>query len=466
MNLESIKNVYFIGIGGIGMSALARWFHLNKFNVSGYDRTPTIITDALSDLGISIHFEDSIKNVSDEFKEKENTLIVYTPAIPHFHKEFNYFKNEGFEIMKRAQVLGLLTKDIDTIGVAGTHGKTTTSSLLAHLLKVGGVDCIAFLGGIPVNYQSNFIANNGDFKNAIAVVEADEFDRSFLQLYPNNAIITSMEADHLDIYNHHDALVDAFKSFVDKLPNGSRLVCSREAYKSLKPNMKKHTVDLYATNGNDIYAQNLRISSGKYIFDYVGNNDIVKDLELSLPGLHNVENALAAITIALDKGVTLTKIKEGIDSFKGVKRRFEFVFQEGGKTYIDDYAHHPSEIDAVVLAARQMYPNKKLAVIFQPHLFTRTRDFMNGFVNSLSKVDELFLLDIYPAREVPIVGVNSKVLFDKIELEKKELVTKDNLIDFITKSDADVIMTLGAGDIDQLIVKIKETLESKFMSFS
>ncbi len=463
MNLENIHKVYFIGIGGIGMSALARWFHLNGFAVSGYDRTESFVTKGLTDLGIEVHFKDEVDCLSNEFKTKEDTLVVYTPAIPHFHKQYNYFKEKGFVLMKRAEVLGLLTKDIETIGVAGTHGKTTTSSLLAHLLKEGGVDCIAFLGGIPVNYQTNFIANEGDFKQAVAVVEADEFDRSFLQLYPNQAIVTSMEADHLDIYNHHAALVDAFKAFTDKLPKGGRLVCSKEAYKSLKPDLSRLAVDTYSIDAESIYADKLVIKDGKYIFDYVGDLGTVKGIALSLPGLHNVENALAAITIALDKGVPLEKIKPAIDSFKGIKRRFEFIVQEEDLAYIDDYAHHPSEIDAVVLAARQLYPNKKLAVVFQPHLFSRTRDFMKGFVNSLSKVDELYLLDVYPAREVPITGVTSEAMLDMIPLDNKMLVSKENVAEAIGASKAEILMTLGAGDIDQLTVQLKEVVQAKLM---
>ncbi|MFK7900340.1 MAG: UDP-N-acetylmuramate--L-alanine ligase [Cyclobacteriaceae bacterium] len=460
MKLTDFHSVYFIGIGGIGMSALAKWFTHNNYTVGGYDRGRTPLIEQLIADGINVHFEDSEKNITPEFKDANDTLIVYTPAIPLQHKELCYFKKNNFTVLKRSEVLGLITKDIETIAVAGTHGKTTTSSLLAHLLLEGGKNCTAFLGGIPANYQSNFIANKGSLDTAIAVVEADEFDRSFLKLFPTDAIITSIDPDHLDIYDTHESLIESFQLFATQVQESGEVVASKEVKTALDfQNAHVHSV-CYSINGSEIYTDNLRIQDGKYIFDYISDTQHINDLALSLPGMHNVENALAAITMALSKGVTPKDIKKGITSFKGIKRRFEFVLQNEKTVFIDDYAHHPLEVQAAVLAARQLYPTKKLTVVFQPHLFSRTRDFMQGFANNLSQVDELLLLDIYAARELPIAGIDSQHLLDQVTLKNKHLVNKNSLTNHLKKNRPEVIMTLGAGDIDQLIEPIKKVLMS------
>ena len=445
MNLKNIHNVYFIGVGGIGMSALARYFNANGKRVSGYDKTQTKVTDALVALGIDVHFEDAIKNIPPKFLSKERTLVVYTPAIPKNHIEYNYLNNEGFTILKRSEILGKITENTTCLAVAGTHGKTTTSSILGHIMQPS--KATSFLGGIAENYNSNLILGDDE----VSVVEADEFDRSFLQLSPNIACITSMDADHLDIYGEHDALIQSFNDFSDKV-SGSMVVAKGLPIKGFT-----YAIDEEA----DYIANNVRIEEGKYVFDVKTPSGNLENVILSLPGRHNVMNAMAALSLADQYGVSLEEIKQQISTFKGVQRRFSYKIDTEELVLIDDYAHHPTEINAVVNSVREMYPDEKVLAVFQPHLFSRTKDFIDDFANELSKFDELLLLDIYPARELPIEGVNSSWLLNKIELEKKELITKEKVVDKIKKSKAKIVCMLGAGDIGVLINEVVKTLKAK-----
>jgi len=444
VNLKNIQNVYFIGIGGIGMSALARYFKANGKNVAGYDKMQTKITNSLVNLGIEIHFEDSVKNISSNFLLKEKTLVVFTPAIPKNHKEFNYLKKEGFTILKRAEILGKITESTFCLAVAGTHGKTTTSSILGHIMQPSMAT--SFLGGIAENYNSNLILG----EDKVSVVEADEFDRSFLQLSPNIACITSMDADHLDIYGEHDALIQSFKDFSEKV-TGKMIVA-----KGLPIDGLTYAIDEYA----DYRAFNLKIEKGKYIFDVQTPKEVIENIELNLPGKHNVMNTLAALALASEYGVSLKEIKEQVKTFKGVQRRFTYRINTSEFVLIDDYAHHPTEINAVKNSVREMYPNEKVLVVFQPHLFSRTQDFVDDFAKELSLFDELLLLDIYPAREKPIKGVNSEWLLGKIELESKKLVSKEDLIKDIKKSDAKIVVMLGAGDVGVLVNDVVNELKN------
>jgi UDP-N-acetylmuramate--alanine ligase len=445
VNLKNIHNVYFIGIGGIGMSALARYFKTNGKNVAGYDKTLTHITNGLGELGIAIHFEDNVENIPSSFLPKEKTLVIYTPAIPKNHLEYNYLKNEGFTVIKRAEILGKITENTFCFGVAGTHGKTTTSSILGHIMQPS--KATSFLGGIAENYNSNLILGEDE----ISVVEADEFDRSFLQLSPNIACITSMDADHLDIYGDHEELIKSFNDFSKKVSD--KMIVA----KGLPINGLTYAIDEDA----DYKAFNLKIEKGKYIFDVKTPKDVVKNIELSLPGKHNVMNALVALAMANEYGISLELIKKQLKTFKGVQRRFSYKINTPELVLIDDYAHHPTEIKAVENSVRDMYPNEKVLAIFQPHLFSRTRDFIDDFATELSKFDELLLLDIYPARELPIEGVNSDWLLNKIELESKKLISKNNVITEIKKSSAKIIVMIGAGDIGVLINDVVQELKQK-----
>ncbi len=443
MNLKNIHNVYFIGIGGIGMSALARYFKSNGKKVAGYDKTQTNMTNALIELGVEIHFEDSVKNIPSSFLFKEKTLVVFTPAIPENHVEYNYLKNEGFSILKRAEILGKITENTYCLAVAGTHGKTTTSSILGHIMQPS--KATSFLGGIAENYNSNLILG----EDKVSVVEADEFDRSFLQLSPNIACITSMDADHLDIYGEHDALIQSFNDFSEKVTD--KMIVA----KGLPMDGLTYAIDEDA----DYRAFNLKIEKGKYIFDVQTPKEIIENIELRLPGNHNVMNALAALALANEYGISLKEIQQQIKTFKGVQRRFTYKINTEELVLIDDYAHHPTEINAVANSVREMYPNEKVLAVFQPHLFSRTQDFVDDFAKELSMFDELLLLDIYPAREKPIEGVNSEWLLNKIELGKKKLVSKENLIKDIKNSEAKVIVMLGAGDIGMMINEVVKELK-------
>ena len=445
MNLKQIHNVYFVGIGGIGMSAIARYFAVNGKEVAGYDKTPSAITQSLEEIGISIHFEDNIKNIPISFLNKKETLVVYTPAIPKQHLELNYFIDNGFSIVKRAEILGLITKNTFCFGVAGTHGKTTTSSILGHIME--SEKATAFLGGVSENYQSNLILG----EDKISVVEADEFDRSFLQLSPNIACITSMDADHLDIYGENEALQESFRDFSLKVSE-TLVVAKGLPLKGLT----------YAVNEEaDYQATNLRIQDGTYIFDVKTPVSDIKDVEFHLPGRHNVMNALAALAMADVYGVSLEIIKNKLASFRGVQRRFSYKIKSDKVVLIDDYAHHPTEINAVGNSVREMYPHQKVLAVFQPHLFSRTRDFVEDFAKALSKFDELLLLDIYPARELPIEGVNSSWLLDKVTIENKKLVAVEKLNEEVVNSEASVVVMIGAGDIGVMVEGVCQALIKK-----
>ncbi len=444
MNLKTIHNIYFIGIGGIGMSAIARYFSVNGKNVAGYDKNPSPITDSLQKLGVKIHFDDAIKSIPLSFLDKTETLIVYTPAIPKEHQELNYFIDNKFEVLKRATILGKITEDTFCLAVAGTHGKTTTTSILGHIMQPSLAT--SFLGGIAENYNSNLILGGDE----IWVVEADEFDRSFLQLSPNIACVTSMDADHLDIYGEADALQQSFREFANKVTE-TLIVAKGLPLPGLT----------YGVNeAADYKAFNLKIDSGKYIFDVQTPSAEIKNIEFHLLGKHNVMNALAAIAMADVYGVSLEVVKQQLKTFKGVHRRFSYRIKTENLVLIDDYAHHPTEINAVENSVREMYPKEKVLAVFQPHLFSRTKDFIDDFASALSKFDEVILLDIYPARELPIKGVTSSWLLEKMTLENKQLSTKENLINNIQKSSAKIITMLGAGDIGMLVNNVVNKLNS------
>ncbi|WP_338647384.1 UDP-N-acetylmuramate--L-alanine ligase [Flavobacterium sp. KS-LB2] len=445
MNLNQIHNVYFIGIGGIGMSNLARYFKNLGKNVSGYDKTPSALTNELIESGISIHFEDSIDAIPKDYYV-ENTLVIITPAVPKTHFEWNYFLERDFQVKKRAEVLGIITKDTFCFAVAGTHGKTTTSGILGHILQESGADVTAFIGGIVENYNSNLIGSG----KTVTVVEADEFDRSFLHLHPNIACITSMDADHLDIYGTSEAIEESFLEFASKIEDKSNLFITNEL-----------PIDgvTCAVNEDAVYnAFNVRIGNGSYVFDVQTPTEVIKDLHFGLPGRHNLMNALMAIAMAKLFGTPTDAIAKAIASFKGIKRRFSYQIKTKAKVYIDDYAHHPTEINAVHQAVRELYPNQKVLAIFQPHLFSRTRDFADDFAKSLSAFDEVVLLDIYPARELPMEGINSQWLMGKMTNSHKKIVAKDDLITTILASDASIIVTIGAGDIGELVPSIKKAI--------
>tara|TARA_B110000259_G_scaffold22890_1_gene23551 strand:+ start:4900 stop:6252 length:1353 start_codon:yes stop_codon:yes gene_type:complete len=442
VNLKNIHSVYFVGIGGIGMSAIARYFVANGKKVAGYDKTPSQITSDLEALGVEIHFDDSVKNIPILFLNKEETLVVYTPAIPKDHAAFNYFLDHKFNILKRAAVLGKITETTCCLAVAGTHGKTTTSSILGHVMVE--VNATSFLGGIAENYNSNLILGGAE----ISVVEADEFDRSFLQLSPNIACITSMDADHLDIYENPEALTSSFIEFSNKVSD--TLIVA----KGLPLNGLTYAIEEDA----DYKAFNLKIENGTYIFDVKTPTSEIKNIVFQLPGQHNVMNALAALAMADVYGIPLASIKKSLSTFKGVKRRFSYKIKTADFVLIDDYAHHPTEINAVAHSVREMYPNEEILVVFQPHLFSRTRDFIDDFAFALGKFDAVLLLDIYPAREIPIRGVDSNWLLSKIENKRKKLTQKNNLIKDIKNSTAKVVVMLGAGDIGVLVNEVTTAL--------
>ncbi len=444
MNLTQIKNVYFIGIGGIGMSALARYFATIGKEVCGYDKTETELTKELQNIGISVHFEDDINQIPTNFFV-ENTLVVYTPAIKQL-AEWEYFKEQNFVIKKRAEVLGIITKDTYCFAVAGTHGKTTTSSILAHILYESGVDITGFLGGIVENYNSNLVGSG----KTVTVVEADEFDRSFLHLYPNIACITSMDADHLDIYGDKESIEASFIEFADKMEDKSKLFITND--------LPLEGVSCTINKDGKFDAINVRIENSQYLFDVKTPTEIIQNIAFSLPGNHNLMNALMALAMAKLYGVENQKIITALASFKGIKRRFSYQIKTDNLVYIDDYAHHPTEINAVHQAVTELYPNQKVLAIFQPHLFSRTNDFIDDFAKSLSQFDEVILLDIYPARELPMEGITSLWLMSKMTNNHVKLVQKQDLINTILQSDKKIIVTIGAGDIGAMVDDIKESL--------
>lgn len=456
MNIENIHIVYFVGIGGIGMSALARWFKNRGVKVYGYDRTRTALTDQLSGEGISIHYTDDVTLIPNEVITASRTgCVVYTAAIPDNHTEFNYLKTLDIPVLKRSEMLGMISETAYTVAISGTHGKTTTSAMITHLLKHANRNVTALLGGISTNYKTNFITNHSGIDDMILVLEADEFDRSFLQLQPDYVVVTSMDADHLDVYENTRNIEISFNELVDKVGTGGRVLINDKLTDRIAWRENLYTYGLE----NGMYrAENIRITKGLFIFDFVDTEISIRDIQLHQPGYHNVENAVAAIKVCLDSGLNGDDIKQGLSTYRGVKRRFEYVINTSKLVYVDDYAHHPVEIDACLGSLRALYPSKRLTAIFQPHLYSRTRDFAAGFGSSLSAADEILLLDIYPAREKPIPGVTSKLIFEHIESENKKLLSREKVLPALDRDKLEVLATLGAGDIDQLVEPIKQML--------
>jgi UDP-N-acetylmuramate--alanine ligase len=451
-DLKSIKRLFFLGIGGIGMSALARYFKSQGAEVSGYDKTPTHLTEELESEGIHVMFEDDVEKMP-----KELDLVVYTPAIPRDHKGFNFYKDNGYELRKRSEVLGIISADKFTIAVAGSHGKTTVSSMIAHILTESGFGCSAFLGGIAVNYNSNFLLGQGD----VVVIEADEFDRSFHRLSPDMAVITAVDTDHLDIYGSKEAIDEAFLEFANKISEEGFLVIKNgQTINDRLPVLDKAFYSLHDTDA-DVYCSKYWVVDGGYLFNVSYYGTELKGFRLNIGGFHNIENAIAAITIALELKITEENIRKAITSFKGIRRRFEKILDNGKVVFIDDYAHHPEEIRVFLESVREIYPKQKITAIFQPHLFSRTKDLAEGFAKSLSLADEVILLDIYPARELPMEGVTSELIYDQLTSNEKLLIKKEQLLDTIkSKKDIEVLVTIGAGDIDKYVSGIKEILSN------
>lgn len=447
MNLNELKHIYFLGIGGIGMSALARYFMQKGMKVSGYDKTETKLTKLLEEEGIYLTFKDEVAEIPELID-----LVVYTPAIPSDHKQFNYFKTLKTPILKRSALLGELSKNKFTIAIAGTHGKTTITSLVAHIFITAGIKVSAFVGGITKNYNMNFV---GSADAEVVIAEADEYDRSFLTLSPDISLISSMDADHLDVYQNKMQLVESFKLFADQGKPNSHLIVNLRL-KSALGSKKCFTYNL--DNNADFYGDDIAIVNAAYEFNIHTNEGTLKDLQFKIPGRHNLENAIAAMTVAKLYGIKDQFIKEALSTYKGVERRFDILINRADCVYIDDYAHHPEELRACIQAVKEFYPGEKITGLFQPHLFSRTRDFADEFARSLEQLDELILLEIYPARENPIEGINAAFLLDKVNLKNKYLLTNEQALNFISDSKPRVLLTVGAGDIDKLVQPIKERL--------
>lgn len=442
------------------MSALARYFYAKGMNVGGYDRTESDITRNLQGEGMILHFDDNKDQIPALFNDAESTLIIYTPAVPEKHSELSYFRANGFTVLKRSQVLGFLSSGSNTIAVAGTHGKTTVSTMVSYFLRTGGIDCSAFLGGISRNFGTNMLIGT---ESDVIVAEADEFDRSFLQLEPWISVVTSIDEDHLDIYSGKTDLEDTFNAFLARTKRSGAIVYKRELSDQVRipEKVKSYTYSIVSKDA-DFYADNIRIQNGTYCFDLVWKDKTtITGLELGLPSRFNVENAIAAgaVTLLCNAGAGLEK---AIAGFKGIKRRFDKIFSDGGVVYIDDYAHHPEEIRACLTSVRELHSGKKITAVFQPHLYSRTRDFADAFASVLSLCDELILLDIYPAREEPIPGVTSEVIFNKINGCKKTMIDKSQLINMLEKSDVEVLVTMGAGDIDSFVEPINDMLHKRY----
>ncbi len=458
MNFNQIQVVYFLGAGGIGMSALVRYYLHAKKKVAGYDRTETILTQQLNEEGAEIHYKDSVAEIPDYCLNKDTTLVILTPAVPENHSESLFFKEKGFKIIKRAQALGEITHESKSLCIAGTHGKTTTSSMTAHLFRQSHIDCNAFLGGILKNYDSNLLLSD---KSDFTIVEADEYDRSFHWLNPYMAVITSADPDHLDIYGTPEAYYESFEKFTSLIrPNGCLII---KKGLNIHPKLAKD-VKIYTYSGNsegDFHADNIRIGNGEIVFDFITPTTKITDIQLGVPVKINIENGVAAMALAWLNGVTENEIRKAMASFKGPKRRFDFHIKTDKIVLIDDYAHHPDELKASITSVRELYPNHKISAIFQPHLYSRTRDFAPEFADSLSFLDELILLDIYPARELPIEGITSKIILDKVTSPEKTLLSKDELIPFVKEHDFDVLLIIGAGDVENYVLPIKEILEKR-----
>ncbi|MFN4246868.1 MAG: UDP-N-acetylmuramate--L-alanine ligase [Flavipsychrobacter sp.] len=452
MNVRALKRVYFVGIGGIGMSALARFFRSQGTVVNGYDRTETALTKQLVAEGMGVHYTDDI-NLLD----KETELVVYTPAIPKDHAELNWYRDNGYAVYKRSDVLQWITEALFSVTVAGTHGKTTISTMIAYLLRETGYGCNAFLGGISVNYNSNYWSSD----NATAVIEADEYDRSFLKLFPDIAVLTAMDADHLDIYGTAEEVEAAFIQYTKNIKPGGTLIAKHGLHRAKDLSASNIITYSLQNDAADVYGANIVQKDGGYIFDVIGKGWIVNGVHLPIGGMHNVENSIAAITVTQQLGIEAGLVKDALAGFKGIKRRFEYVVKNDKVVYIDDYAHHPEELAALIKSAKRLFAGRKCVVAFQPHLFSRTRDFADGFAESLSMADEVILLDIYPARELPIEGVTSQIIADRMGNPNHTILSKEGLIDYVKAAPLDLFITAGAGDIDKLVNPIKEILENK-----
>ena len=452
----NIKAVYFVGIGGIGMSAIARYFLSSGIAVAGYDRTPSELTEQLIREGALVHYEDNVELIPASFRDRESTLVVYTPAIPKEHTELTYFRRQGFEIQKRAQVLGTLTRSLKGLCVAGTHGKTTTSSMTAHLLHQSHVDCNAFLGGITKNYGTNYILSH---TSPFVVIEADEFDRSFHHLTPFASVITATDADHLDIYGTEEAYLESFRKYSSLILPGGFLIMHTGL--KMQPDVQKGvTVYTYSREQGDFHAANVRIGDGRILFDLVSPLGDISDIELGVPVSVNIENGIAAMALAQIAGATADEIRRGMASFRGVERRFDFHVRTDRMAYLSDYAHHPEEIRRCLESLRELYSGRCIKVIFQPHLYTRTRDFYRDFADALSLADDVCVVDIYPAREQPIPGVTSALIFDNLRPGvRKQMCHKDEIPDVVRQGGFDVLVTLGAGDIENYASQITEILQ-------
>ncbi len=454
-DLDNIKQVYFLGIGGIGMSALARWFKHEGMDVSGYDRTETVLTKSLVAEGIGIHYSDQPEIPASKLN-KENSLVVLTPAVPANMSEKVFLEQNNFKIKKRSEILGLICSQYKTCAVAGTHGKTTVSTMLAHILKTSKLGCTAFLGGISKNYETNLLLSSS---TEWTVAEADEFDRSFLRLFPELAVITSMDADHLDIYGDHQSIIDSFNDFVAQIKSGGSAVIKKGLPIDSQRNSEISYYAYALEEKADFQTKNLRLENQSYHFDLIHPNGIVKNLQLNYPGLMNVENTVAASSLALLAGVDEDELREAVASYLGVKRRFDVRYKGNDYLLIDDYAHHPEELKATIGSVKAMFKDKKVTGVFQPHLFSRTKDFADDFAKELSELDELILLDIYPAREKSITGVSSSLIFDQVKAKNKKLVTKEDFLKTAENFTPGVIIMMGAGDIDTLVEPVSEILK-------
>ena len=455
--MNNKTSIYFLGIGGIGMSALARYFISKGYKVAGYDRTQTHITDALSREGAEIVYDENIDLIPEYCQNPDETLVVYTPAVPSTHKGFVYFKENGFEMVKRAKILGMITQNSKGLCVAGTHGKTTTSSMLAHILASSQIECNAFLGGILKNYNSNLILSD---KSELTVIEADEYDRSFHHLSPYMAVVTASDPDHLDIYGTEEAYLESFAVFTELIVPGGVLLMKKgiTLQPRVKPGVKLLT---FGREEGDYHAKNIRIGGGEIIFDFVTPEKTISDIKLGVPVKINIDNAIAAMAIATLNGVSDEEIRQAIESYKGPERRFDFWLKTPDKILLDDYAHHPDEVSASISSVKELYPDKHLTVIFYPHLYSRTRDFAPQFAEALSLADRVILLPIYPAREEPIEGVTSEIILNRLTCKEKEITLKENLIEKIKVGKFEVLMTMGAGNVDIFLPEIKDIMEKQ-----
>ena len=457
MELKDIKAVYFVGAGGIGMSAIARYFIKKGLVVAGYDKTPSDLTKRLETEGMLIHYEENVDEIPHECKKKESCLVIYTPAIPAEHKELKFFRENGFEIQKRAQVLGTLTQSHKGLCVAGTHGKTTTSTMCAHIMHQSHLDCNAFLGGISKNYGTNYILSDSDY----VVIEADEFDRSFHWLRPWMSVITSSDPDHLDIYGTKEAYLESFRHYTELIQPGGALIIHRglEMKENIQPGVRRYD---YSLNEGDFHAENIVIENGEITFDFISPIESVKGVQLGQPVPINIENGIAAMAMAQLNGCTADELKYGMQTYGGVDRRFDFKIKNDKIVFLSDYAHHPKEIYQSAKSIRELYKNKHITAIFQPHLYTRTRDFYKDFADALSQLDEVILTEIYPARELPIEGVTSKLIYDNLKPGvKKEMIQKADVLDYVKNHDFEVLIVLGAGDLDNQVPQITKILNSK-----